>query len=558
MKNWLQTSQWRQITGDFLASLSFVNLCFLRVWLALESPGEWYVYKNPPTLVGPGVLFLTIVIAALGVWGAAFAVRQIRWPRVQFLCLIAGGALLWVPADFVSRTLYQRLLYLLHRPLTRLTFVSFALAFGVLVLVAAIWWSRVALGVIRGVLLALSPLVVLCAIDTSWQVLRAQQVFAAFPHEGPALVAHAPGPRVLWLIFDEFDQGLAFANRPKGLSLPDLDRLRSEFLYATRAVPPSGNTSTSIPSLIAGQVIIEANPMGGQDLEVTDQRGKTESWITMPSIFGAVHQRGLNSAIVGWYHPYGRLFTHSVADCSWRECAGATPTLLLENYTQRRGLWRGVLDLLQRQALTELPFLYRYPSFHFNAGTAGDWNVYRQHQEADYLAIRTKAFALASDPRFDLVYVHWPVPHPLGIYDEAQGEVSAQTRENYLNNLKLVDVTLRDLRSSMKSSGMWDKTSVLISSDHPLRAFWKDEVPWQPEELAVVDQARSSNVPFLLKMAGQETGITYDGRINTVLTHDLILKILDGSVRTAANVTSFLDFHKDSEVNNTAGAEIRE
>ena len=55
--------------------------------------------------------------------------------------------------------------------------------------------------------------------------------------------------RVVWLVFEELDQRIAFEARPPGLGLPELDRLRRESLYADAARPPAGTTEVVVPAL---------------------------------------------------------------------------------------------------------------------------------------------------------------------------------------------------------------------------------------------------------------------------------------------------------------------
>ena len=43
----------------------------------------------------------------------------------------------------------------------------------------------------------------------------------------PPLRGDTSQPRVVWLIFDELDERVAFAARPANLSLPEFDRLRA-------------------------------------------------------------------------------------------------------------------------------------------------------------------------------------------------------------------------------------------------------------------------------------------------------------------------------------------
>ena len=82
-------------------------------------------------------------------------------------------------------------------------------------------------------------------IDVPPTIIRAEMV--ALPWIGNLVVEAAKlkkgfGDR---LLFDELDEGVLAGARPKGLALPALDRLRSESLAATRALPPTRTLGTA-------------------------------------------------------------------------------------------------------------------------------------------------------------------------------------------------------------------------------------------------------------------------------------------------------------------------
>ena len=57
-------------------------------------------------------------------------------------------------------------------------------------------------------------------------------------------------------------------------------------------------------------------------------------------------------------------------------------------------------------------------------------------------------------------------PHQPWMYNRVRGEYSWMGDGNYLANLSLADRTLGGLHREMESSGPWNNTHVLISSDH--------------------------------------------------------------------------------------------
>jgi hypothetical protein len=81
---------------------------------------------------------------------------------------------------------------------------------------------------------------------------------------------------------------------------------------------------------------------------------------------------------------------------------------------------------------------------------------------------------------------------------------------------------------------LWEQTALLLTSDHWLRTS------------ELIDGVKEHRVPFLLKLAGQSRPAVYERAFNTVLSHELMLELLRGRLRTAAGVTRWLDRRRES------------
>ena len=80
----------------------------------------------------------------------------------------------------------------------------------------------------------------------------------------------------------------------------------------------------------------------------------------------------------------------------------------------------------------------------------------------------------------------------------------------------------------MTTAGLWDKTTVLVTSDHPNRSSMS------------VDGKSDPRVPFLLKLAGQISGLTYRPILRTVVTKSLLVAILNREITTPEEATLWL------------------
>ncbi|HEX9283840.1 MAG TPA: hypothetical protein VF882_08625, partial [Gemmatimonadales bacterium] len=304
-------------------------------------------------------------------------------------------------------------------------------------------------------------------------------------------------PRVIILLFDGMDFRLAYGDRPAGLPLPELDRLRAEASFASQAFPPGRRTAISVPGLLTGRPVTSARRRGTDTLLVTFAgTPDTVSWADQPNLFDRARALGYNAGIVGWYHPYCRLFAQHLTRCFWLP----HPAAILR--ARGRGLARQMLDLLR--GLSPLADRDRH---------IGD---YRQHL--------VEAQAAVVDTSLGLLFVHLPIPHDPPIYDREDDELTDHNYdiEGYYDNLVLADRTLGVLRRALEGDGLWDRTTVLLTADHSRQSGERDR-----------------RVPFVVKLAGQHRGgPPYRAPFNTVVLHDLTLALLR---REVTDVPRWLD-----------------
>jgi arylsulfatase A-like enzyme len=341
-------------------------------------------------------------------------------------------------------------------------------------------------------------------------------------------------PRLVWLIFDEMDERIAFTERPASLQLKELDRLRAEATIATNAFPPAGHTSQSIPALLTGKLISAVKPVSPGELLLTiPAEDVTTGWSTQPNVFSDARALGLNTALAGWYHPYCRVIGDSLTKCNWEAASQRVDTSRLSFTTT---LLRQETSLL---GLIPMPSSWR-PK-HFEKSLETD----RAGQLADYIDLLKQAESVASDTQFGLTFIHLPVPHPPDIYNREEGRFDNSGEDSYLDNMALADRTLGEIRKTMEAARVWDSTTVVLSSDHWWRVdYWGDKTFWSAENASVSTPRVDHRVPFLIKLAGQKEASTYSAPFNTVLTHDLILDVLSGKISTSSQVHAWLDAHR--------------
>jgi hypothetical protein len=506
-------------------ALSFANLCYLRVWSELLSytPAQTYEMRSPPAPQHYLAVSLNVLI-----WGAGFGLAAVTLQRArpalrragQWLFLVA----LVVPLHALREVLASRLpvgqqylrggLYAALGPAGLAVLAAAATGCAWFVLFRR---REQAVRMARTLLLALIPLVALTLLEAGWRAAHCDPR----PFRDAALAARldATPPaarRAVWVIFDEWDQRLTFDDRPADLGLPEIDRLAAESLQALDARPPAANTLESMPALITGRLIAAAEPRGTAELRLTFRAaGTAVDWRRVRNVFDDARALGLDTALAGVYHPYCRVLAASLSWCWWSDIPRPSnshgATLAEAMYGQTRSLFE----------------TWRLSLFGPSLSTV--------RKGREFPAALERAATAAADPSYGLVLVHLLTPHFPHAYDRRSGTFTLGNAplRGYYDSLALTDRALGRLRQAMENSGVWATTTVLVSSDHPLK------------HAQLLDGKSDPRVPFLLKLAGETAALTYAARFNTVATRALLGEVLRGRVSTARQAAAWLDQRRE-------------
>ncbi len=281
----------------------------------------------------------------------------------------------------------------------------------------------------------------------------------------------------------------------------------AESLQATNAFPPGVNTLISLPALTTGRYVISAKPAARDELNITYANASTPvGWSTQPTVFARARDLGFNTALVGWYHPYTRLFASYLNYSKWYPFP----------------LYQPVRDeTVLRCMLSQIWSLA--------------WPLQQRRLQIDfYQKSLENSRDLVGDGQYGLVFLHLPGAHFPGIYYPARGTFTLTSFSHvrgYFQNLQLTDKTMGILRRDMEQAGQWDRSWVIISSDH----WWR--------EARSYDGQLDYRVPFILKAPGKNPPTIYGAPLNTVISQDLVLAILRKEISTTPEAVAWLDTH---------------
>ncbi len=509
-----------------LVSLALATYCFLNTWVELAEGGNsYYARHDPRTAVVLPVVGCELLVAALilVVWRALRAYKDRPLPH---LCSLA---LCLAPAGITSVALLRAspvdLRPLVRNPL----FWPAALIVAVVPMAFALWRPRRASSMVRTLVLYSWPVLIVILVQAGR--LGLQHPGRAFD-DGPSAstLATTPQVRVIWIVFDELSRKIAFDERPAGLRLPEFDRLRSESFDASAAAPPGAATRICMPSLILGQTVAEANPVGPTELRMR-LRNQTAyfTWRDRPNVFDSARALGYNTAVAGWFHPYGRVLNHSLTRCYWvAEWINSGAEEPMRQATLIENMW-----LRMRLQFATLPLVGHLPGVF-----PGIYARRAKIERMQYLM--THAMELATDPSMGLVLVHLSVPHPPPIYSRSLDAMAPNRRNSYLDSIALCDKIVGQLRRNMEERGLWEKSAVLVSADHGWRNTWRGNSEWAPEDEALPRKG-TMGVPFILKMPGQSAPMSFATPFNTVVTRAVITGILERKLTRADQLPAMLE-----------------
>jgi hypothetical protein len=544
------------LARDAAVAVSLANLLFLAAWRQVVSPETYFHCYRCATFVGwtdLAGLLVDVLLLAAALFAVIRLIRKAGSARLVTAAELALLASLLIPLNALYMQLGPNATNRLFAMIGRLGFAVLALAaLGLALWVVFAKRKQVARGALA-LLLILSPFGLVAIGHGAWNVRSIERNFAARDFTGKVAGCgqsrqeQGSRPRVVWVVFDELDYEIAFAGRPQGFQLPELDRLRDESLSATNAFPPSGFTEMAVSSLLTGTRVESSRIDGPTDLQLqfAGQSG-TVSLSDVPTIFTQARKRGLSTAAVGWYHPYCRLFGPDLCAC----------------YHQAREFQRGpqqggLLDAMAkhaRSAAVSIPALGGLAAPPSDAidmvgSDPREWKVSRALLERCLLlheGLIGPAIKLGADPNLDMVFLHLSVPHPPGFYDRSTGEYKLDGTSGYLDGLALADRALGEIRRAMEEAGIWNDTHFIVTSDHFIRVnIWLRPGRSSAEDRELMARRKENfRVPFLVKLAGPAAATVYEPPFNILVMHDLTLALLDGEVGSHPDLARWLDEHR--------------
>lgn len=489
----------RSVPRDaLLAAVALATLCMVPVWADLQTYlSPTYLYHFTPKFPWPILLSAfaaTAILVCLWLVVLWMARRHSGFAGETCASVVFALMVVWAMSGICVQSAF-RLPYSWHTLRAIGLIIPWIAGFAVLLAGLFGRLPKIAAATIRTARI-LSPLPL---------VLIANFLFLFPDHAAPRPPLN-PSPktqqarRLVLVVFDGWDAAIT-ADERKRTPLPGLDAMERSSLRFTAAEPPTLKTVTSIPSILTGKVVQDALPTGPASVDLRfETQADPQPLQGQTHLFSALRAMGVSTAAVGWYLPYCGLFAQQL-----NECADMVDLHRFEREYIVEGL--GVPAASARLLLDSSPardWLYQTLRPFHSSWLEPERRVVQNVNVQIFERARKFAWRSVADPSLGFVLLHYPIPHPPGIYDATQSRLHSGSGSTYRGNLVLVDQAIAAIRRRIADAGLAGNTALIVTSDHPYRPdLWNLGV-WLAGAAEADDLARHSGpyVPLLMEIPG--------------------------------------------------------
>lgn len=501
----------------YATAIGYSALCFLPALIRLSNP-ELAYYRGSETLHR---IFLPILLCQACVCilflAVMFLLRRVSEP----LRSIAVILLLFWPFDAAARG------FVVSIGNTTIWQKGFVVLAVLAVLLLARSPVRLSRWLFSAVLFTLPGSLFLCSYAG---YLSFHQETSHFQERTPRQSFHSkPSVRVIWIIFDELDPDVLITHRPPSLALPNFDRLLGSSLFSVQVRRSGLYTRNAIPALLTGEDVLDTELVAPDNLLLRPQNGEKRFFQNESTTFDDASALGLDSAIVGWYHPYGRLLGDRVHSVVWRS---AEDFFGFDNQQSNGSLLQRARNQLVA-SFSDLLLVGKTPW----ANRAIRSTTAHMRRELDLV---DAAQPLIGDESIGLLFLHLPIPHSPPIWNRESQKYELVGR-SYVDSVVLADHVLGSFLQTLDRSGLADRTALLVTGDHGWRrTLWRAFPGWTKEDELTGGPEIPPYVPFLLRMPGQRKPLPYPSPFDATLSRKIVRGVLAGEFRSAEDISNWL------------------
>ncbi len=478
---------------QIIVALSLSNLLFISSWRRiLYSHSEPYHIKFSTSFDDYSAILLTVVFTALVFLGG------VKISSIIFKKQIVAKLFFLLVFGIVLNSF--RIMFLWNESSIIIKIILFVLSGGIFIFLMTKVKNKI-FSYLCTVLMVFSPFVLVTFSQAIWGMInyrKAEEIpfsdqLATIKPQKTENIKN----RVVWIIFDELGDIFSPDAVPPKFKLSEFEKLKKESLMATNATQPGGITLLSIPSLLTGKLVENTKFIGNNDLMLIYKNQESSRFSETPTIFSKVKALGGNTSLVGWHHPYCQVIGQDLSACHWES------SNLLEG-SEEQTFSSAVFKNFQ-EMLNFIPFI----------GFRLFENVEQDIERKNYISRHSRMVEdsqqSVADSKIDLAMIHLPFPHRQFFYQPETNSFDNKAG-NYLDNLALTNKVLGEIRQNMEKAGLWEDTTVIISSDHHWRIRFYKEKGWgdvddliaKDESFAIMKNIENTKIPFFVKLKNQK------------------------------------------------------
>ena len=470
--------------------ISAANLLFMNAWFELY-PGTADQYLQGFTATPPAVaaIWTNILSLATLFYIGHSQVKQSKWALPLALC---GGLIVAISLLDPGRRLLTQ-----YSPIFEPVLIVRAIGlwpiFGMATFICAgtlsliFWKPAFVYRAMLFTLLILAPV----PLFFTWTVVR------SIPKEatpGPSRIAKEHQgirtPKVVVLIFDEWDYEYGFTKRPSWIHLPEIDRFSREYGSYSQCWPAAGETLRSIPSMATGRHWLGGKFGLASELMLKDPDSRQwKTWSETDDLFQSLARSDWRTRMIQWWHVFPPTFLEK------RPGLSVLHHSAYPRWDEPRSAYQTFQGSLKRS------WVRMFRSFQAYYHLIAPANVVPA-RVAMVEVMGTELLTAVGSRQHDLVWVHMPFPHAPAIYNARSGAYLDRPDHavSNLDNMVLADKTLGRLRKVMEAQGDWDNALVILTADHWQRENNGDNLPLDPGKYR---QDEGLRVPLLVKWPNQ-------------------------------------------------------
>jgi len=331
-----------------------------------------------------------------------------------------------------------------------------------------------------------------------------------------------PDRRVIFIIFDELDQNVLNENIK---NLNNFSNLKKNSINFENAYAPGRDTMNSISALLIGH---DGTGKIGHDKDKYFFYGNSfKKYIDyQSSIFSKTPKD--NATLIG-----SQVITYCIY-IDINNCSDST---------------KDIADVTLNKYFTTINNFFYLLSSPFRRETIPSEDIkidktkstilkkkydrILKNEQRKYDRIIKNAFSAIENIEQEIVFVHFPFPHPPSIYAQKFFDKSNNNLDySYLTNLKFSDYILGQILEKLKINSIKQEILLIVSSDHGVRS----EIKYRAQQAA--------KIPLIINIRNNNNNYTINKKISTFHTKELIQKFLTKEINDSFEIIKLFNDSK--------------